>query len=99
LLAPIRSAALIDELSLYLNTDVENIQDVLQWWYEKRKTYPRLYRMALDYLSIPGVFAHNSSYTYTYYVILNSSQLHLLMSNACSAGDGLFCLTCEADYL
>ena len=42
-------------LRLYLSTEVENVMDVLQWWYEKCKTYPRLHRMALDYLSIPGM--------------------------------------------
>ena len=62
-LAPIHSVALINELLLYFNADVENVQDALQWWYEKQKTYPHLYHMALDYLWIPGMFVHDSGYT------------------------------------
>ena len=54
-LTPTQGKAIIDELRLYLSTEVENVTDALQWWYEKRKTYPRLHRMALDYLSIPGM--------------------------------------------
>ncbi|KAF5319133.1 hypothetical protein D9758_018622 [Tetrapyrgos nigripes] len=34
--------------------DVEATKDVLGWWYEKRKKFPTLYRMALDYLTIPA---------------------------------------------
>jgi hypothetical protein len=43
-----------DELDRYLVMDVENVQDGLNWWYEKRCTFPRLSHMAQDYLSIPG---------------------------------------------
>ena len=45
-----------DELDRYLSTDPEHVLDVLVWWYEHKGTYPRLSRMALDYLSIPGEF-------------------------------------------
>jgi hypothetical protein len=45
----------VDEMNLYLNTEPENVADPIQWWYEKRKTYPRLHQMAIDYLTIPGV--------------------------------------------
>ena len=55
-LAPLRTTAVIDELALYLGTELENITDPVQWWHEKKATYPRLSRMALDYLSIPGTF-------------------------------------------
>jgi hypothetical protein len=44
---------LYDELERYLGTDPEDVQDVLLWWYEHKHIYPRLYRMALNYLSIP----------------------------------------------
>ena len=55
-LAPIkRHMSAIDELQLYLTTEPEDIANPVSWWYEKRNTYPRLYRMALDYLNIPGV--------------------------------------------
>ena len=45
-----------DEITIYLSTGPEVVTDVLAWWYEKRTIYPTLYRMALDYLSIPGMF-------------------------------------------
>jgi hypothetical protein len=34
---------------------VEDVKDGLMWWYEKRVAFPRLSRMARDYLSIPGM--------------------------------------------
>jgi hAT family C-terminal dimerisation region len=43
-----------DELDRYLSTDPEHVTDAIAWWYEKRTVYPRLHRMALDYLTIPG---------------------------------------------
>jgi len=46
-----------DELSRYLAEDVISIkpQNTLAWWASKKTVYPRLSRMALDYLSIPGM--------------------------------------------
>ena len=43
------------ELDRYLSTDPEHVTDALAWWYEHKHVYPRLYRMAMDYLSIPGM--------------------------------------------
>ena len=43
-----------DELECYLATNVENVKDPLMWWYERREKFPRLSRMARDYLTIPG---------------------------------------------
>ena len=43
-----------DELDHYLSTDPDHVTDTISWWYEKRFVYPRLHRMALDYLTIPG---------------------------------------------
>lgn len=54
MLAPPRSTELCDELTQYLSTDPEQVEDVLLWWNEHKSMYPRLSRMALDYLSIPG---------------------------------------------
>ena len=54
-LTPTQGKAVIDEMRLYLSTEVENVTDALQWWYEKHKTYPRLNCMVLDYLNIPGM--------------------------------------------
>ena len=53
--APLKSD-LCDELDCYLSTDLEHVTDPIAWWYKKRSVYPRLYRMALDYLTIPGEF-------------------------------------------
>lgn len=50
-----RDTDLRDELDRFLGTDPEYVKDVLVWWFERRHIYPRLSRMALDYLSIPGV--------------------------------------------
>lgn len=46
-----------DELDRYLSTDPEHVTNALAWWHEKRFIYPRLHRMALDYLMIPGEFS------------------------------------------
>ena len=47
-----------DELQRYLAADVEDVKDGLMWWYDKRATFPRLSRMARDYLSIPREYLH-----------------------------------------
>ena len=39
--------------------------DPLKWWHDNRHVYPVLYRMALDYLSIPGESL--SIYFFSYY--------------------------------
>jgi hypothetical protein len=41
----------IDE---YLALPIEQVKDALMWWYEKEHVFPKLSRMARDYLSIPG---------------------------------------------
>ena len=47
-----------DELERYLSTDIEHVTDPIRWWYKRRTTYPHLHCMALDYLTISGMF-HN----------------------------------------
>lgn len=47
-----------DELDRYLSTDPEHVVDVCAWWHEQRLAYPRLHRMALDYLTIPGTYLY-----------------------------------------
>jgi hAT family C-terminal dimerisation region len=42
------------ELQEYLRKPVENVKDPLKWWVANRHVYPKLHRMALDYLSIPA---------------------------------------------
>ena len=44
-----------DEIDRYLDTDTEVVDKPLLWWWERRSMYPCLSRMALDYLSIPGM--------------------------------------------
>jgi len=54
-LRPPKAATHRDELEKYLSTERElHINDGLLWWHEQKHIYPRLSRMALDYLSIPG---------------------------------------------
>ena len=48
-----------DELDAYLASGIEDVADPLKWWDEHRSTYPHLSRMALDYLTIPGMFSHS----------------------------------------
>jgi hypothetical protein len=54
-----QSSELRDEIDRYLSTDTEKVTDVLLWWFERRAMYPCLSRMALDYLSIPGMLFCN----------------------------------------
>jgi hypothetical protein len=54
-----QSSELRDEIDRYLSTDTEKVTDVLIWWFERRAMYPCLSRMALDYLSIPGMWFCN----------------------------------------
>lgn len=58
LLKPSNSSETRSELDRYLSTDTEEVDDPLLWWAERRSMFPALLRMALDYLSIPGVFIH-----------------------------------------
>jgi hypothetical protein len=56
-----KQSELRDELDRYLSTDPEAVEDVLMWWHGSRAAYPHLSRMALDYLTIPGMFFHLSN--------------------------------------
>jgi hypothetical protein len=49
LLAPTQEE-LRNDLDRYLAADVEDVRDPLGWWNGKKATYPKLSRMALDYL-------------------------------------------------
>ena len=44
----------ISEMDRYLREPVENAADPLKWWFQNRLSYPKLSRMALDYLSAPA---------------------------------------------
>lgn len=43
-----------DELKRYLASGPVPVTDPIQWWQDRRKAYPRLSCMAIDYLTIPG---------------------------------------------
>ena len=46
------------ELDHYLKSaQVKDIKDPLQWWMDNQVSYPRLSRMARDFLIIPGEFS------------------------------------------
>jgi hypothetical protein len=64
-LAPPKAGDLRNELDRYLIADVEDAPDVLAWWHERRGSFPHLSRMALDYLTIPGMFYSSSRYYMT----------------------------------
>jgi len=51
--APVAST-LNDELQQYLECPVEDVKNASVWWVKNRAVYPRLSRMALNYLSIPA---------------------------------------------
>ena len=45
----------IEELDRYLSSGrIKGVKDPLKWWHDNQGSYPRLSRMAKDYLSIPG---------------------------------------------
>lgn len=49
------------ELERYLKDRVEKkVPDVLKWWHEHRQTYPRLWRMARNFVLIPGKSSNGS---------------------------------------
>lgn len=52
---------LLTELDHYLKSArVKSVKDPLQWWVDNRASYPRLFRMARDFLLIPGEFCFSS---------------------------------------
>lgn len=49
-------AAPASEFERYIAAETEDVEDVIAWWWKRRKDFPNLSRMALDYLSIPGEY-------------------------------------------
>jgi len=47
------------ELREYLSLPVEHADEPLKWWMKMERVYPNLHRMALDYLSIPGLSSYH----------------------------------------
>ena len=53
---------LMTELDRYLSTPhIKDVEDPLSWWYQNRGTFPRLWRMARDYHTIPGMYSYSGS--------------------------------------
>lgn len=50
--------SLSTELEDYLRQKTEKTKDPILWWIERRSMFPRLSRMGIDYLSIPGTLYH-----------------------------------------
>jgi hAT family C-terminal dimerisation region len=62
----------MDELDRYLLTGrIKDVMDPLSRWVENKGTYPRLLRIAQDYLTIPG----EPSHTVTLYRVLADKTL------------------------
>ena len=59
-LAKPQTSRLRDELAVYLLAPIEEAEDPILWWSERRAVYPRLSCMALDYLTIPGKSSTNT---------------------------------------
>jgi hypothetical protein len=43
----------VNELNEYLSKPLEKVRDPIDWWWEHKTSYPKLSKMALDYLSVP----------------------------------------------
>jgi hypothetical protein len=44
-----------DELDEYLSQPIEKVRDPIAWWWDHRHVFPKLSKMAFDYLSVPGM--------------------------------------------
>ena len=54
-LSDVETTSLKNKLDAYLDAPCVDTDDPLGWWSENRHIYPRLWRMARDYLTIPGM--------------------------------------------
>ena len=43
------------ELDDYLSQPIEKVRNPITWWWDHRHIFPKLSKMAFDYLSIPGM--------------------------------------------
>lgn len=79
----LQSTPRTDELTRYLSTPSEPVDNPIAWWYNHRHIYPRLSRMALDYLSIPGKSARlMRSYCFSIAIVTYMSVIILATSVA-----------------
>jgi len=52
----------MDEVDRYLAVGhIKHVTNPLRWWVENKGTYPCLWRMARDYLTIPGTLSSQSA--------------------------------------
>ncbi|KAF4612579.1 hypothetical protein D9613_012726 [Agrocybe pediades] len=85
--APLTATAAIgDELKNYLNSKIEDALDPLKWWHQRRGEYPRLSRMALNYLSIPGACTQLPSESMVLRTLKESGK-HRHLRNQCPADE------------
>ena len=91
-----RPSDLRDELERFVSTDPEHVDDVFIWWYERKHIYPHLHRMALDYLTIPGMLM---SIPVLFYPLINHCQPHQSTLNEPLAKDDLSSLMCGVGSL
>lgn len=84
-LKPPDATVVHDELDAYLSIARDlDVKDGIRWWHERKHLYPHLYRMALDYLSIPGklwpfLFATGCS-QYMYVITATSVDVERIFS-------------------
>jgi hypothetical protein len=55
----IRTRTTESELEQYLSSSPVQLgegEDPMQWWVKNKHVYPNLHRMALDFLSVPGLY-------------------------------------------
>ena len=69
-----------NELDTYLTLNVEDISDALKWWHEHHSTYLCLLWMALNYLTIPGMYFSYSIPLSSKYIIATSIDVECLFS-------------------
>ena len=50
---PMEDIEEVNELDEYLLKPLEKVRDPIAWWWDHWTLYPKLSKMALDYLSIP----------------------------------------------
>ena len=50
---PMDDVEVANELDEYLMRPLEKVRDPISWWWDHRASYPKLSKMAFDYLSIP----------------------------------------------
>jgi hypothetical protein len=82
-----------DELTDYLAAPRVKTDDPMKWWWEHRREYPVLHRLALDYLSVPCEF---SLTLYFISVEINHHIQPLLLPSSVSSRTDAVCCSSPA---